>query len=219
MAVPSWMRAGTGGPAIATRGLQHHELGGVLQGEGRRVETAVKHPAPRGVQQEGGPTTAATHPAAVPPPEGCEQQTTPLVRMSTRTASPDLEPGGLRQQATGRSPPREGRAGPPFHSIIGVKRGPPESGDGPSMRPRSHPKQRSPGPSDGSNAASSLSPLLGIFRRRRRAAYPPPGAPKHVQQRLKVPFAKDTQSQASPALYGETTAFRVHRPGCVHYFG
>lgn len=118
------------------------------------------------------------HPPAIPPPDGCEQHATALVRRSLVKTIPFLETRRLQQQATGRSAPREGRAVPPLHSIAGVRRGPSESCDGHSMRPKSSPRQRSPGPADWDNATTQLPPLLAILGRRQRAAYPPPGVPE-----------------------------------------
>ena len=183
MTIPSRMRAGTRGPAFWTGGLQQLTPRGAWQEEERVPVTAQTHPAPRGAQLRNGGALAiaATNPAAVPLVD-YEDQTNRLVRVNTWTASSTPEPAGLQQQPPVGPAPREGRARASLHSITGVRRGPSESGDGHSTRPRSHPRHRSPGSTSGNNTTTPPPTPLRILRCRRRDASPPSGAPERPYQ-------------------------------------
>ena len=79
----AWLSTGTRGPALSTEGLQHQEL--------------------IGEQHEGvpPPTTAATHPAAVPMSMGRGRRTTTPAWMRTGTEETAYTPGGLQQLSIG----------------------------------------------------------------------------------------------------------------------
>ena len=117
--VPAWMSAGSEQPACVPGGLQQqgslatqltpdHSLtaaeacqAGVTTSVRRGRQTTPL--IPMGVQQGGVrvPATTTMHPAAVPSPEGCEQQTTTLVWASIGTVSPTRQLGRLQQQTPG----------------------------------------------------------------------------------------------------------------------
>ena len=79
----AWIRTGTRGTALSTGGLQHQELIG------------EKH---EGVPP---PTTAATHPVAVPLSMGRGRQTTTLAWMRTGKGETAYTPGGLQHLSIG----------------------------------------------------------------------------------------------------------------------
>ena len=124
---PEWMSTGTGGPALATDGLQQQELSGVQRGEGMPS------------------ATAATRLAEIQPPAGRGRRITTPAWTSAGTRGPDAAPRGVQQEAPRR--PMPGREiGPLSPPVIHARRGRETSDDRSSLRPRTRPRDRSSSP-------------------------------------------------------------------------
>ena len=102
---PAWMSTGTGGPALATDGLQQQELSGVQRAEGMPS------------------ATAATRSAEISPPGERGRRMTNPAWTSAETRGPDPAPRGIQQQAPRRPGPGRDRIRPLSPPAIHARRG------------------------------------------------------------------------------------------------